>query len=469
MEKYNFGNVDIDFNTNKIFLLIQILYRMESLEYKINANNSKVSQLADSMEQFKRTIEKNKQGLREFETFKENAENKDMWAEYGEYINSFAQMNIEELQLKNPTMAETVEKLMNTNFFAEVEKLNNQYSNEMKERFVTQTKPYKEQAKNIVGKTKTKKIIYMPFTPDLFSIEPCCLSDKNSNGEFAVQFTIPTDRRQFEKMFEMEYTEGIESVILFHEKLHADLPTKSNESFRNPMQREVDSHLKHAIIELLANGEMGIEMANHSNYFQSIFHIGKIQNNGETLMTNDLQALGMKDNELLHTEANESYKKYEGHFLKEEMGIIKIRGMIYPYVLMYKNRNNPQQLEAVFHEIQRDAQAIKEIYGNEFLGKIQDSKFLAKVQEDAKSYDNLLEFSEGMSKKLLGIEQIRTAEKVDKKGNINSTDYTLQSIFGEQEIGKATINSETSKKDMALLQIQRDEHEIEQENKRGAR
>ena len=72
-------------------------------------------------------------------------------------------------------------------------------------------------------------------------------------------------------MFGMEYTDGIESVILFHEKMHADIPTKSNESFKNPMQRELDSHLKHTIIELLANGEMGIDIANHSIVFKVYF------------------------------------------------------------------------------------------------------------------------------------------------------------------------------------------------------
>ena len=42
MKDYNFGNVDIEFDTNKIFLLFQILYRIESLEDKINSNNSEI-------------------------------------------------------------------------------------------------------------------------------------------------------------------------------------------------------------------------------------------------------------------------------------------------------------------------------------------------------------------------------------------------------------------------------------------
>ena len=469
MGDYNLGNVNIEFNTNKIFLLMQMLYRLQSIEAKIHSDNRKVSYLADSIKNFIKIIEKNRQGLKEFNIFKENAENKNMWAEYSEYINSFAQLDMKELQVKNPEIAEVVKELINTDFFVEVEKLNNQYSIKMEERFVNQTIQYKQQIENIIGKTKTKKIIYMPFTPELFSIEPCCLSDKNGNGEFAVQFTIPTDESEFEKNFEMQYTEGLESVILFHEQLHAHLPTKRNENFKNSMQRELDSHLKHAIIELLANGEMGIEMAHHSNCFQSIFHIGQIQYNGKTLTTDDLETLGMKDNELLHTEATEKYKNYEGHFSKEELGILKIRGMMYPYTLMYKNRNNEQQLETVSKEIQRDAQVIEKIYGNEFLKKVQDGKFLEQVQKVVEPYNSLLEFAEGMSKELLGIEQIKIAEKVDKRDNINLQNPVKQHIFNEQEIGKTTIGSKTTNKDRALLQIQKDEHEMEQENKRGAR
>ena len=76
MSNYNFGNVDIEFNTNKIFLLTQILYRIESLESKINEDNSKVSLLTKSLDNFKKAILENKKGLEEFNTFKNNAEEK---------------------------------------------------------------------------------------------------------------------------------------------------------------------------------------------------------------------------------------------------------------------------------------------------------------------------------------------------------------------------------------------------------
>lgn len=419
MSNYNFGNVDIEFDTNKIFLLSQILYRIESLESKINEDNSKVSHLTKSLDNFKKAILENKKGLEEFNTFKNNAEEKNMWAEYGEYIASFAQTNMEELQVKNPEMAIAMRNLLDTDFFQEIEQMNKKYSKEMEKRFIRQTQDYKENAENIIGNTNVKKIIYMPFTPELFSIEPCCLSDKNNNGEFAVQFTIPTDEKEFEEMFGMEYTEGIESVILFHEKMHADIPTKSKENFRNPMQRELDSHLKHTIIELLANGEMGIDIANHTSSFQSVFHTGKITYKDRTLKTDDLQELGIKDNELLHTEANETVLNNVEHFSKEDMGIIKTRGMMYPYVLMYKNRNNEQQLETVEQEIQRDTQTIEKIYGKEFAEKIQNPDFLKTVQSSVKPYNNVLEFAEGMSRELLGIEQVKKLEKTLQENGEN--------------------------------------------------
>lgn len=443
MSNYNFGNVDIEFNTNKIFLLTQILYRIESLESKINEDNSKVSHLTKSLDNFKKAILENKKGLEEFNTFKNNAEEKNMWAEYGEYIASFAQTNMKELQETNPEMAVAMVNLLNTDFFKEVEQMNEQYSNEMQQRFIEQTQDYKENADNIIGNTKVKKIIYMPFTPELFSIEPCCLSDKNNNGEFAVQFTIPTEKKKFEEMFGMEYTEGIESVILFHEKMHADIPTKSEENFKNSMQRELDSHLKHTIIELLANGEMGIDIANHSNCFQSVFHIGKIPYKDRTLKTGDLQGLGMKDNELLHTEVNEKTSNGIEHFSKEDMGIIKIRGMIYPYVLMYKNRNNNQQLEKVEQEIQRDMQMIEEIYGKEFAEKIQNPDFLKAVQSSVKPYNNVLEFAEGMSRELLGIEQVKNTLQGNEENKKPTSEHLITPStikHDTQTIGLGEIN-----------------------------
>ena len=455
MDNYNFGKVNIEFNTNKIFLLMQMLYRMDSLESNIHANE-KVSYLSEYVEEFKKVVEDNKQGLEEFNLYKDNAENKNMWAEYGEYIESFSQISMEELKMQNPIKAKAIDELMNTRLFAEVDRINDEYSNEMEDRFIKQTKEHKEKADTIVEKTETKKIIYMPFTPELFSIEPCCLSDKDENGEYAVEFTIPTEKEKFEEMFGMEYTEGIESVILFHEKLHADLPTQSNERFINYMQREVDSHLKHSIIELLANGEMGVKMADHSSYFQSVFHMGKIPYGNRVLTTNDLQELGMKDNELLHTEAREKFGEYSESFSKNEMGIIKIRGMMYPYVLMYNNRNNDNQLENVVQAIQRDSSLIEEIYGREFLEKIQDKGFLQSVQQSVKPYDSILEFAEGMSKELLGIEQVKDIKKIEK----GKSDNIQQAIFGEDEIGKATDKYEALKKNNAISVIQKDRKEL---------
>lgn len=442
MNNYNIGNVNIEFNTNRIFLLVQILYRIEDIEKRINNNDEKISYLSKDFMTFKGIVEECENGLKEFNTFKYNAEENNMWPEYGEYITSFAQMNMQELQDMNFDMLKAVEELLNTDFFGKVEELNKQYSNEMQGRVIGQTQACKENLGELVGKTNVKKIIYMPFTPELFSIQPCCLTDKKNNQEYAVQFTIPTNKKEFEDMFGMEYTEGIESVILFHEKMHADIPTKSKEKFQNPMQRELDSHLKHTIIELLANGEMGVDIAYHSSAFQSVFHTGKIPYKGGTLKTDDLQELGIKDNELLYTKANEIGENGIEQFSSEDMGIIKIRAMMYPYVLMYRNRNKEKPLESVLEEIQRDTQMIEKIYGKDFLKKIRDESFLKNVQRSVEKYNNVLEFAEGMSKELLGIEQIKGTQEITGQDNENSEyQITPDTIKHDtQEIGLGEIN-----------------------------
>ena len=167
MDNYNFGNVDIEFNTNKIFLLMQILYRMDSLENKIYTN-AKISYLASYMEDFKKVMDINKQGLKEFISFKENAESKNMWAEYGEYIESFSQIDMEELQMQNPSMAKTIEELLNTDLFAEIDRINNEYTHVMENKFKEHTEPYKQEAEKVVGKTETKKLFICHLLQNYF-------------------------------------------------------------------------------------------------------------------------------------------------------------------------------------------------------------------------------------------------------------------------------------------------------------
>ena len=82
-----------------------------------------------------------------------------------------------------------------------------------------------------------------------------------------------------------------------------------------------------------------------------------------------------------------------------------------------------------------------------------------------KPYDNILEFAEGMSKELLGIEQVKTVDKSEDKIN----DDISQRIFEEEEIWKATINRETTKKDKAVSEIQIDENLLEQITNKKAR
>ena len=73
--------------------------------------------MAESFKKFKEAVLNNKKELEEFNTFKNDAENNNMWAEYGEYIASFAQTNMEELQSASPQMAVAIKKFIRYRIF----------------------------------------------------------------------------------------------------------------------------------------------------------------------------------------------------------------------------------------------------------------------------------------------------------------------------------------------------------------
>lgn len=114
---------------------------------------------------------------------------------------------------------------------------------------------------------------------------------------------------------------------------------------------------------------------------------------------------------------------------------------MYPYVLMYKNRHNDAQFQTVIQEIERDSEMLQNIYGKEFLAKIRNREFLLEAQKSVQQYDSLSDFAEGMSKELLGIEQVRKKEQVK---------------FSEEEIGNVNLGIEVKEKEKAISRITSD-------------
>lgn len=90
---------------------------------------------------------------------------------------------------------------------------------------------------------------------------------------------------------------------------------------------------------------------------------------------------------------------------------------------------------------------IEKIYGKEFVEKIQNTDFLKTVQSSVEAYDNVLEFAEGMSRELLGIEQVKKLEKpLQENGENNKqnsehlvTPSTIE--YDTKRIGLKEINN----------------------------
>ena len=103
------------------------------------------------------------------------------------------------------------------------------------------------------------------------------------------------------------------------------------------------------------------------------------------------------------------------------------------------------------------AEMIEKIYGKEFAEKIQNTDFLKNVQSSLKPYNNVLEFAEGMSRELLGIEQVKKLEKTLKENGENNEQNS------EHLITPNTIEHDTQ--GIGLQEINNTVQEIKQTQK----
>lgn len=397
------ANIKIKFETNKYYLMSKIITNLERIEKKLNQNSCN-KETKQELQQFKNILQKNQAKLQKFNEATSNSEF-DYGKSIDELLESFANMDEETLEKEKPEINQAFKELFDTNFFRNIDKINEQYVQKMRANFETHLEGKEEEVLNVIGSTKTKGVTYMPLSPEIFSAHSYCLTESLKEGVYKVPFSIP-EGRAFEEEFGLPYKNGIESMIMYHEMLHTILPMNKKEKFLNNMQREFIGHERHSIIELLSDCEMGRKICGNENFFETAMHTGKItKEDGTILRTKDLAQYGIRDNELFNTEANEQEGYGTTHFEQEEMGIIKIRAMMYPKVLMYKNRNSKNPIQDTIAEIKRDSKNIEQIYGQEFLNKITDEEFLNLTQKQVGKMQTLEEFADSIAKEELGIER----------------------------------------------------------------
>lgn len=111
--------------------------------------------------------------------------------------------------------------------------------------------------------------------------------------------------------------------------------------------------------------------------------------------------------ELLFQSRTSNYGR-EKVVAENQLGIDKIRGIVYPYFLAYKHKANANPIGAVIQDMERDKAKIVEIYGEDFYMYISDNEYLQTIVEKSKNQDSLLELNDLISKDVFGIEKNKT-------------------------------------------------------------
>ena len=475
--------VDVKFEPNKYYLMAELLTSLPNINQifskKISINNLKLKsipsnekkalkedfkefcEIADKIPEIKDLINFDIN----FELLKNNREEQINYNKYmNEKIESFS--NIDTIdQLKNSNnqkYANAFQKLFNTKFFKYAYNKSIEHAEEMKKEFDKTTKPVNEEMKQIIGKPKTKQVSFIALPPQLFFKTPHYLpnSEKDENYKGVASFSPIFDK----------LGKNLKDVILLHEITHTEIPLPDKSKFSNDVQFDIYSRINHSLVELTNDCEMGMKICGFKNYFKTPMHNEFVlDKEGSKVNIDELQKYGIGTNENLDFECKT--KKFGKTTIteKNEIGNDKIRGVIYPYFLMYKNRTKENPMESTLSEIARDSKIIKKIYGQEFLENIKSEGNITKVYEAVKDSESLQELNDVIAEKVFDIEKQKIIESTTDSPKLSPENYHSKIsyfhdqksdlYFTEQKIGKATVNIPTKNKDKAHDKVLNKVHE----------
>lgn len=247
-----------------------------------------------------------------------------------------------------------------------------------------------------------------------------------------------------------EEISNLDIIAMIHEIMHTYIPVDKNIKFENTVQEDVYKVINHSLVELASNGELGIKLAELEDYFKTPMHQEIIKNRktGEILKREDYIKSGIKfPKEFEFESSTQGFKANKIITRKDELSNDKIRAIVYPYFLAFKNKDTENPIQKMADEISRDEKALKDIYGEEFYNKLKKQEYLENIMHTAKRADNIINLNDVVAKEVFGIEISRDKET---------------RVFLPPEIGKSTINIQTEEKDKAKQQIENDEKQMRQ-------
>lgn len=269
----------------------------------------------------------------------------------------------------------------------------------------------------------------------------------------------------YPKYFEAEYP-NLKVVAMLHEIMHGYIPLPESKQFENETQRMVYANINHSLVELATNCELGREICGADTYFSMMMHNEVLTNNNyERIKKDFFIQQGVEFPAEFEFESTTQYHPAYGmkktRTERDELGIDKIRGIVYPYFLLFKNRQGKDPMKETIAEIERDSETIKRIYGEEFYAWISNPEYLMGIQEQIKDVDSIVDLNDSIAREAFGIEKVRTAEKTQQFeiADIGRTVFTGKTaVEGTKKLeAQSTVQQD-------IMQMTQEKTEEEQEN-----
>ena len=294
-----------------------------------------------------------------------------------------------------------------------------------------------------------KKAEILVIPPQLF-YDPYTLG---TNGD------IMKSSVSFPKRCDVEFS-NMKVVAMLHEIMHEYIEKSPSEQFKNETQSEIYEQINHSLVELATNCELGNKICGAETYFKIMMHNEKLDKRwieeakDEERVNKDFfikQGINFPPEFEFKsiTKYHPTYGMKETTTERDELGNDKIRGITYPYFLLFKNRENKNQMKQTISEIERDKEKIIDVYGEDFYNWISNPEYLKGIQGKLKEVGTIVDLNDFVAKDAFGIEKIRTKDNEEKNSFKDSikVDWTLEeqnefsqniSQKGIEEIEKTT-------------------------------
>ena len=337
------------------------------------------------------------------------------------------------IQVEGKKVKDAFEKLKNTEFYKSMLKKTIEHQEDLRTKFENYKQIANEALESILQNLDKKEIETVVLPPQLFG-DPYAIK---THGKQVT--TLASYPEEFNKNIP-----NLDVVSMIHEIMHTYIPVDESIKFDNTVQEDVYKVVNHCLVELSSNGELGIKIANLGDYFKTPMHQEILRNRttGEVLKKEDYIRAGISFPEEFEFES--TTKGFKGEKVitqKDELSNDKIRAIVYPYFLAFKNKHSKNPKQSILDEINRDKEVIIDIYVQAFYNRLENQEYLNNIIHDVENTKNVIELNDAIAENVfeINLQRDKTQQKFEES-TLNSDLYRISSEIAISDFNEMSQN-----------------------------